>query len=158
MARTEDQLNSELESVAGLSLQDLRAYWGGRWRDPAPGFRARDQLGRAIAYRLQADALGGLPRAIERQLAELAKRFETDRGFTPGPKAVLKPGSTLIREWGGRRHEVAVIERGFLYDGEQFASLSQLAQRITGAKWNGPVFFGVRPPKNPAAQGRRAAL
>ncbi len=54
------------------------------------------------------------------------------------------PGSSLIREWHGTRHEVAVVDDGFLYQGERFRSLSKVAQRITGTKWNGPVFFGLK--------------
>ena len=57
----------------------------------------------------------------------------------------LKPGSSLVREWGGARHEVAVTEEGFSYQGRVFGSLSQVAGHITGTKWNGPVFFGLKP-------------
>lgn len=141
-----DQLAADLEAVAGMSLTELRAFWGARWGN-LPGYRARDQLSRAIGYRLQVEAVGGLPAKTKSQLAELAGRFEQDRGFSPGPAITLKPGSSLIREWGGQRHEVAVIDGGFVYQGERFASLSKLAQRITGSKWNGPVFFGIKPRK-----------
>jgi hypothetical protein len=153
-ASNDEALADEIEALTAMSLGELRGYWASRWREPAPSYRAKDQISRAIAYRLQVEAFGGLPRTAKRQLAEFATRFETDRGFTPGPNVVLKPGSALIREWGGLRHEVAVVVGGFLYDGERFASLSKLAHRITGVKWNGPVFFGVKARKVPAAQGR----
>lgn len=155
--RAEPNIDAELDGLAAMSLGELRSFWARRWRDQAPAYRAKDQLRRAIAYRLQAQRAGGLPTRAKRELAELAKRFEEDRGFTPGPALVLKPGSALIREWGGERHEVVVVDDGFVYEGERFASLSKLAHRITGAKWNGPVFFGVKPRKSPAAQGRRVA-
>lgn len=146
----EARLNDEIAAVEGMSLLQLRDYWKTRW-GPAPAFRARDQMCRAAVYRLQAEAFGGLSGRTKRHLAELAVRFTEDRGFNPGPAISLKPGSSLIREWGGVRHEVAVIDDGFLYRGERFASLSKLAHRITGSKWNGPVFFGLKPRKAPAA-------
>lgn len=61
---------------------------------------------------------------------------------TPGP--ALKSGSSLIKEWRGVRHEVRVLEDGFSYQGERLGSLSEAAQRITGTKWNGHVFFGLK--------------
>jgi hypothetical protein len=150
----EAQLLAELDAVAAMSLVELRAYWKARWGGQ-PAYRARDQICRAASYRLQAEMFGGLPALAKRDLAELAVRFDRDRGFSPGPAIRLKPGSALIREWGGQRHEVAVVEGGFVYQDERFASLSKLAQRITGAKWNGPVFFGLKPISAPAkAAGR----
>ncbi len=67
-----------------------------------------------------------------------------DRGFAPQAAATLLPGSSLIREWQGKRHEVAVVADGFIYQGEKFRSLSRVAHHITGTKWNGPVFFGLK--------------
>ncbi len=96
----------------------------------------------ALAHRLQVEAFGDLPAYLQRRAADLAKRFMADRGFTPQATATLLPGSSLIREWQGKRHEVAVVADGFLYQGEKFRSLSKVAHHITGTKWNGPVFFG----------------
>ena len=109
-----------------------------------------------MAYRIQADACGGLSGRLRRELSDLGARFAEDRGFCPGPSLSLKPGSTLVREWGGKRHEVFVVTDGFVYDGRTFRSLSQVAFAITGTKWNGPVFFGVKARKSPAVQGRAA--
>lgn len=72
----------------------------------------------------------------------------------PNGKIVLprriKPGSVLVREWKGRSYRVTVMADGFAYDGERFASLSEIAWEITGTKWNGPRFFGLRSPSNKA--------
>ncbi len=134
---------SEARAIAGLDLPALRNEWRRRWGEP-PAFHSRDLLLRAATYRIQADTLGDLPAPFRRRALDLAERFAADRGFTPAPNLRLKPGSSLVREWGGTRHEVAVAADGFTYQGESFRSLSQVARKITGAKWSGPVFFGLK--------------
>lgn len=133
-----------LEGLDGLSLSDLREAWTARLGGPPPKLRTRELLSLALAYRLQARAHGDLPGPTKRRIAELARRFTEDRGYTPTPGPVLKPGSSIIKEWRGVRHEVRVQEAGFSYLGERFGSLSEVAQRITGTKWNGQVFFGLK--------------
>jgi len=59
---------------------------------------------------------------------------------------LLKPGTRLLREWGGRTHTVIVLDEGFEYDGERYRSLTEIARHITGAHWSGPRFFGLREP------------
>jgi len=147
--RTATALQDDLDQISAMTLQELRKFWSTRWGD-VPAFRARDQLLRATAWRLQADVQGGLPGRLKRELTDLGAKFGDDRGFNPGPSIILKPGSSLVREWGGKRHEVAVVVDGFVYEGEHFASMSKVATRITGTKWNGPVFFGVKPRKTPS--------
>ena len=137
------ELATELDRIAVMALPELRTFWAARWGDP-PGYRARDHLLRALAYRLQAEAHGGLSSRLRKDVAILGAKFAGDRGFNPVPAIVLKPGSSLVREWGGRRHEVSVLAEGYVYDGERFSSLSKVATRITGTKWNGLVFFGVK--------------
>jgi hypothetical protein len=141
-------LEAEVAGIADMTLVELRALWRERWGD-LPAFRSREYLGRAMAYRVQADAMGDLGKASRRQLAELAGKFAEDHRFNPTPAVSLKPGSSLVREWGGKRHEVAVTGDGFLYDGVAYGSLSRVAAVITGTKWNGLVFFGMK--------GRKAA-
>jgi len=134
---------AEVGSVAVLDLPSLRAKWRRRWGEP-PRFRSRELMARALAHRLQVEAFGDLPSPIQRRAKDLAERFMADRSFTPATATALLPGSSLIREWRGARHEVAVLADGFLYKGEMFGSLSRVAHRITGTKWNGPVFFGLK--------------
>jgi len=141
-------LQDDLDEIITMALLELRQFWQARWGD-VPGYRARDHLLRATAWRLQADVHGGLPGRLKRELADLGAKFASDRGFNPGPSIVLKPGSSLVREWGGKRHEVAVVADGFVYEGQHYASMSKVATRITGTKWNGRVFFGVKPRKPP---------
>ena len=144
------RISDEVRAIAGLELPRLRAAWRARWGEP-PKYRSRDLLARAMAYRVQAEAFGDLPAPVKRRAAEYAARFAADRGYAPTPGPVLKPGCSLVREWKGVRHEVAVTTDGFAYLGEPYRSLSQVAQRITGTKWNGLVFFGLKP-----RRGKRA--
>jgi hypothetical protein len=102
-------------------------------------------LARALAYELQVRKYGGLSVAARRRLDELARQFEGDRSFTPVPRAALKSGTSVVREWRGERHELHVLDRGFSYRGAAVRSLSEAAFLITGTKWNGHVFFGLTP-------------
>jgi len=144
IAKSSNQtIAGQIKDLAALDLEPLRAEWRRRWGDP-PSLRSRELLARAFAHKLQAEAFGDLPAAIQRRTSELAKQFIADRGFTPQAATALLPGSSLIREWQGKRHEVAVVADGFVYQGQKFGSLSKVAHFITGTKWNGPAFFGLK--------------
>ncbi len=135
------------EQVAGLeilSTADLRARWQRAYGQPAPKHASRDLLLRAVAYRLQEQAEGGLSRAALRRLAKLAGLNGGGPQPTPPPALRLKPGSRLIREWHGVTHSVIVLDDGFDYRGARYASLSRIARSITGARRSGPLFFGLR--------------
>jgi hypothetical protein len=100
-----------------------------------------------LAYKLQEQAYGGLKPDVKRRLRELAATFsrETKKGgrqFTVTTR--IKPGTRLIRQWEGKTHQVMVIESGFEYNGEQYKSLSVIARLITGTRWSGPMFFGLK--------------
>ena len=137
------RISEEVRANAGQPLPALRREWRRRWGD-VPKFRSRDLLARAAAHRIQVEAYGELSAPLRRRTVELAERFVADRAYSPLAGGVLKPGSSLIREWGGVRHEVAVTNNGFSYQGQPFRSLSQVAGHITGVKWNGHVFFGLK--------------
>jgi hypothetical protein len=137
------RISKEVRAVADLDLPALRSAWRGRWAE-LPRFRSRDLLARAMAYRIQAEAYGDLAAVHRRRAADYAARFAADRKFTPAQGPNLKPGSSLVREWRGERHEVAVTADGFTYLGDPYRSLSQVAQKITGTKWNGLLFFGLK--------------
>lgn len=133
-----------LAGLDAMSLVDLRAAWTERLGGELPKLRTRELMALALAHRLQIRAHGDLPGSSKRRMAELARRFREDRGYTPTPGPNLRPGTTLIKEWRGVRHEVWVLEEGFSYVGQRFGSLSEVAQHITGTKWNGRVFFGLK--------------
>jgi hypothetical protein len=98
---------------------------------------------RALAYRIQEQALGGLDRATRRRLDRAARDLAAGRAVARlVPK--IKPGTRLLREWQGVVHEVIVLERGVQYRGETWPSLSAVAREITGTRWSGPRFFGLK--------------
>ena len=103
---------------------------------------SRDLIIRGLAYELQQRAQGSPNLALRRRLQMLVAALEKGaRSVDPG--LVLKAGSTLVRQWRGRTHTVLVGENGFEYEGQRYGSLTVIAERITGAHWSGPRFFGV---------------
>ena len=140
---TSKTLALEVQALERLDLQGLRAEWRRRWGAP-PMLRSRELLAHAAAYKLQARALGDLSAPTRRRIADLGRRFGADRAYRPGVGPNLTAGCSLVREWGGVRHEVKVTQSGFSYQGEGFSSLSKVAQHITGAKRSGVLFFGLK--------------
>lgn len=137
-------LAGELVNIDHMTLPELRMAWAVRLGGVAPRLRTRELLALALAHRLQVRACGDLPGPAKRRLAELGRSFAADRGYAPVAGPILKPGSSIIKAWRGVRHEVRVLETGFSYQGRAFGSLSEVAQHITGTKWNGQVFFGLK--------------
>ncbi|RZI98566.1 MAG: DUF2924 domain-containing protein [Brevundimonas sp.] len=134
-AELEDRIEAEVAGLAAMGLDDLRAVWRGRYGAP-PKLRSPQLLRLNLAWRIQADAFGGLEAETKRRLRRGgAGAAAADR---------LQPGVRLIREWKGMPHEVVVEESGFRYDGRVWKSLSEIARHISGARWNGPRFFGLR--------------
>jgi hypothetical protein len=137
-----ESLAEDLEALRDLPLETLRERWRDLYGTPCPPRTSRQLLTRAVAYRMQEQALGGLDAATRRRL-ERAQEALAEGGppKAPGPKA--RPGTRLLREWQGVVHEVVVLERGVEYRGRTWRSLSAVAREITGAHWSGPRFFGL---------------
>lgn len=127
------ELEAELASLEGMSLGELRAFWPERWGF-APTIRSIVFLRQMIAWRLQAEIFGGL----EPETRKLLKRKSMPRP----PR--LPAGVGLTREYRGVLYQVEVREEAFLYGGREYDSLSEIARTITGTRWNGPRFFGLR--------------
>ena len=125
-------MSDDVAALESMSLAELRKEWGRRY-DAPPRHRSAELLRRVLAWRIQADFHGGLDVPTRRMIA----------GDQP-VRLAPEPGMRLAREWAGKRHEVVVIESGIIYEGQKFSSLSQVAHHITGMKWNGPRFFGLR--------------
>src|SRR6202008_1993150 len=98
-----------------------------------PSRISRDLLTRAVAYRIQEKALGGLRPSTRRLLAKVAADASARRPI----QVTLTPGTVLLRDWRGTQHQVIVREHGVEFQGKGYKSLSQVAQRITGSKWSG---------------------
>src|SRR5271165_1258052 len=157
-------LEAELVELERLSLDDLRLRWRNHWGRLAPAHLSRGLLLRVMAYRLQAEAFGDLDRKTIRMLERLAddaaEKLTANGSASPGSDEhaeskvsaaraayeplILKPGALLIREWQGRLEAGSVVDHGFAWNGATYASLSAVAFPITGTKWNGHRFFGVR--------------
>ncbi|WP_298125248.1 DUF2924 domain-containing protein [Brevundimonas sp.] len=138
----ETRIEAEVAHLLTLDLEGLRAVWRERY-GPPPKLRSPQLLRLNLAWRLQAEAFGGLDAETKRRLRRGgAGASAADR---------LQPGVRLIREWKGVPHEVVVEDGGFRYDGRLFKSLSVIAREISGTRWNGPRFFGLRVEKARAA-------
>ena len=147
-ADVKGQLPDRLAALAALTLGDLRLEWRRLYRAEPPRL-SRDIMARAIAYRLQEIAQGGLSKVTRRRMATLAGGFDVDGRIAAPAGPRIKPGSRLIREWHGRTHTVCVTDEGFEFEGRTYASLTKIARDITGAQWSGPRFFGLT--KTPAS-------
>lgn len=134
MSRHEHPATLEARALEVLDLQGLRKAWEARFGAP-PTTRSPELLRSLLAWKIQVEAFGGLDRSLMAAL----------RRSTPaGASASIAPGTRLAREWRGVRHEVEVSVDGFHHEGRTYASLSQIARAITGVRWNGPRFFGLR--------------
>lgn len=126
-----------------LSLYDLRQEWRRLYRMQPPARLSRDLLTRGIAYRLQEQQLGGLPKAVRRRLAA-ADPASAKLGASRSVPLIIKPGTRLVRQWRGVTHTVLVGTDHVEWNGQRYRSLSEVARAITGARWSGPRFFGLR--------------
>ncbi len=137
-------LARQLAELESASTAELRGRWERAYKHLAPKRASRDLLLRAVAYHIQERAEGGPSKATVKRLAHLADPKGNDgRPPRPAPPR-LRPGTRLIREWRGAVHQVTVDEDGFDYRGARYASLSRIAREITGTRWSGPLFFGLR--------------
>ena len=141
---TPTTIERELAQLAQSPIAILRARWRAEFRcDPPPAF-GPDLLRRSLAYRLQEGVYGGLSAATRRELDRLVAQIEKNPGARPSLPRRIKPGSVLARDWKGKSHRVTVLARGFEYEARHYESLSEVARLITGTRWNGPRFFGLR--------------
>jgi hypothetical protein len=139
-------LEAEIARLGDLDLHQLRKRWAKRL-GPLPKHQSADLLRRRLAYELQVRAYGGLKPETRQRLRKLYQAFKADPDYTPQPNYGLKPGTVLTRDWKGVSHRVGVLNEGFEYQGRSYGSLSEIATLITGSKWSGPVFFGLRKPR-----------
>ena len=150
-----EKLSAEIASLESLDLNQLRVQWKLLYEIEAPPHLSRDWLRRAVAYRIQENVLGGLKPATRRLLERIAEDARTRKPLKVAPTRKVGPNTILIREWGGTRHEVTVVEKGVMFRGKRYRSLSQVARVITGSQWSGPLFFGLRASAKEAANGAR---
>lgn len=140
--------NYDLQRVLGELARSpigvLRQKWAELLSAPPPAAFGPDLLRRSIAQKLQEDAIGKLSLSARRELDRIIRTIErAPDGRIELPRRI-KSGCVLVRDWKGKSHRVSVLDHGFGYEGATYASLSEIARQITGTRWNGPRFFGLR--------------
>ncbi len=142
-----DAIARGIEALADLPRATLVERWTRAYGRLPPKGTSRRLLERAVAYQIQTKAFGGLKPKVRRELLRIADSRDRGGPAEIGPsrpsRSVLRPGMRLVREWNGRTHTVEVDAKGFVWNSEQYQSLSAVAHAITGARWSGPRFFGL---------------
>ena len=133
-----------LVRLSEVTIFELRGEWRRLHRMPPPMRLSRDLLIRGIIYQLQERAYGGLSKAAARKLEQAAAGPPSRGAAKPAPPISLMPGTRLVREWRGVTHMVLIHADGIEWRGQRYHSLSVVAREITGARWSGPRFFGLR--------------
>ncbi len=142
--RADPAVEAELDRLPTTPIAQLRVRYRELFRTDAPSAFGPDLLRRSIAHTIQEKAYGGLPPTTRRLLYQMIKAASVKpNGRLELPRRI-KPGSELVRTWNRRTYHVKVVATGFAFDGKTFASLSEIATAITGTRWNGPRFFGLR--------------
>jgi hypothetical protein len=145
----------EIASLSELGIDELRERWKAMFGKAPARDISRSFLTRAIAYRLQEKAFGGLKPSTQRLLAEFADNRANGSALAAAPSRIVQPGAVLVREWRGISHQVSVLEKGFCFRGKRYRSLSEVAREITGTQWSGPLFFGLKQSKKESRDGAR---
>jgi Protein of unknown function (DUF2924) len=138
------EVEAELDQLPKMRIVDLRNRYRELFRIEPPKAFGPDLLRRSIAHRIQEEAYGGLSREHQRLLDQLVKAAQARPNVRLELPRRIKPGSELVRTWNRNTYRVVVLEKGFAWKGRTFFSLSEIAFAITGTKWNGPRFFGLR--------------
>jgi Protein of unknown function (DUF2924) len=140
-----DSVLAQLAALPGKTTSELKQLWRELYDREPPSFN-RDFLVKRLAYRIQELAYGGLSARAEAKLDRLIADEEARLNGKPPKRRGDRPivGTRLIREWKGVEHTATVLADGYEYQGRPYRSLSAIARAITGTRWNGPLFFGVR--------------
>ena len=159
-ASTKTSVEDEIAHLRGLDLKGIRSRGQSVFGRPAPAHLTRHLLFAVLAYRLQADHFGDLDHAtrqvLDRTVAKEAEPAMAARLASFDQKRTeLTPGTVLVREWDRQSQRVMVMADGFAWNGQTYDSLSKVAFAITGTKWNGPRFFGLRDKEDRLDAGAR---
>src|SRR5258705_951414 len=160
-ASAKTSVEDEIAHLRGLNLKGLRSRWQSVFQRTPPAHLTWHLLYAIIALRIQPDRFGDLDRetkqVLDRTVAKetgpvtSARLASFDRKRTE-----LTPGTVLVREWDRQSQRVIVMADGFAWNGQTYDSLSKVAFAITGTKWNGPRFFGLRLREDRSAIGAQS--
>jgi hypothetical protein len=146
-------LSAQVENLRILGPEELDQTWRALFGAERPRRVCGDLLIKALGYRLQEKAIGGL-KPSTRRLLELWGRNRSERRQLAEPaRTRMKAGTVLVREWHGVSHRVTMLDAGFDFQGKRFGSLSEIARKITGVRWSGPLFFGLKSPVSEQCHG-----
>jgi hypothetical protein len=146
-----ESIPARLAALKTTALPELKAQWRELFEAEPPGYNRRFLESR-LAYRIQELAYGGLKAETVKRLEALGEQF-ADRNITRRRirhDAMPIAGTRLVREWQGIEHTVTVLTEGYEWQGRPYRSLSAIARAITGTRWNGLVFFGLKSQRGPA--------
>jgi hypothetical protein len=135
-------LQAKLEALETMRPVEMRAEWCRTFSDPPP-ILPPPLFRRVLAQKLQERRYGGLPAVVKRELARIAAG-ERPTSVHPITKKSMRPGTRLLREWQGRSIAVLVVEDGYFWEDRRYRSLSEIAREVTGVRWSGPRFFGLK--------------
>jgi len=138
-----EKLAAKIAGLQSLGVEQLKGRWRTLYGTEAPARFSRDLLIGAVAYRMQERALGGIKPATRRLFQRVVAETDARRPKLE-PVRTLESGAVLIREWKGVRYTVVVGHDGFSFRGQHYRSLSAVARLITGSRWSGPLFFGLK--------------
>ncbi len=139
-----DPIDQRLTALPKLSKTALRELWKELFSGPPPAELRRHLMIPILAYSLQEQAFGSLRAASRARLCQLARAFENNSDAAVSSIPTIRPGTRLVRQWGDQVHLVNVESNGYEYQGARYQSLSEIARLITGTRWSGPLFFGIK--------------
>jgi hypothetical protein len=139
-----DPIAERLTTLPKLSKTGLRELWQQLFNVPPPSQLRRHLMIPILAYRLQEQAFGSLTTANRGRLRQLAQAFENNSNAPVSSIPSIRPGTRLVRQWRDQVHLVNVENNGYEYQGARYQSLSEIARLITGSRWSGPLFFGIK--------------
>jgi hypothetical protein len=148
----DSSITKRLASLPKLSKPAVFELWRQLFKKEPPPEVRKDLMIRVVAHRLQEQEGGRLSDAGCRRLRQLAATFEADPGAVVSTRPLVKPGTRLVRQWEGQVHVVEVEPEGFSYKGARYENLSEIARLITGTRWSGPAFFGLKAKQSSPSQ------
>jgi len=139
-----EKLAQELKDLETQGDDELKDRWRSLYGTQSPKNIHRSLLIAAVAHRMQENALGALKSSVRRHLMQAANNPATPRLSPHFPSLRPRAGTVLVRDWGGATHQAKVLEDGILFRSKRYKSLSEVARVITGSRWSGPLFFGLK--------------
>ena len=138
-----------LAEIKGASLTELRVLWTRTLGELLPACGNRQFLRLMLAWRIQAAPDIRTSNKALRRLRQLSERPDGHSESKGRPPSSMSRGTELIRDWKGTTHRVLIVADGYIYEGDRFSSLSVIARKITGTRWSGPRFFGLKGSASP---------